>query len=174
MLHKYWLLIKITTATTCLAFATGQVARWSCHIHLLIELSHSTMLPPFITKKIKLKEIKLLHQGHASDSVDLIKSFCGILSFEATEDKATTWCSCDLYCCLTPEGFTKYSDLALTLHFWWVTVTCKPRSLMSTDYSVMLVSKSQQSHMVWSYKALPPHQIIVYTLTIKPYSYLVC
>lgn len=122
---------------------------------------HSAILPPFITKKMKLKEVKLLHQGHTTDTADLIKFFCRILRFEATMDKAAVCCSSLCCCCKCPGGFTKDSDQALTLYFWWMSVTCrhfpKPRSPMSTDYSVMVGSRKPQpshvacSHIRWLY-----------------------
>lgn len=67
----------------------GQVACWSRQIHFLIEPGRSAISPPFITKKMKLKGVKLLRQGHTSDGADLIKSFWGMLSLEATVDKAS-------------------------------------------------------------------------------------
>lgn len=73
------------------------------------------MSPPFITKEMKLKGVKLLHQGHPSDSADLIKSFSGMLSFESTMDKASVCCPHHPCCCMHPKGFTEDLDLALTL-----------------------------------------------------------
>lgn len=144
---------KKITSTACLAFAMGQVACWSCQIHLLIELSHSAMSPPLITKEMKLKGVKLLHQGHPSDSTDIIKSFHGILSFEATVDKARVCCSQHPCYCMYPKGFTANPDLALTPYFWCVSATwrhfSKHRSLMSKDYGVVVsFIKSQESHVV--------------------------
>lgn len=110
------------------------------------------MPPPFITKKMKLKEVKLLYQGHTSDSADLIKSFCGILSCEATVGKATVCCSYRHYWCIS-RGL--YQVLRPVFDIVFLTGICdkqafsKPKSPMSADYNVILDSENP-NNLVWS------------------------
>lgn len=162
MLPKRSPLIKITTAPACLAFAMGQVTCWSCHTHLLIELSHAAMPPPFITKKMKLKEVKLLYQGHASDSADLIKSSCGILSCEATVGKATVFCSCRHYWCISRglyQVLRPACDTVFLMGICDMQAFSKPRSPVSTDYNVILDSENP-NNLMWSEatdKTTPQH-----------------
>lgn len=136
------------------------------------------MSPPFITKKMKLKEVKLLHQGHASDRVDLVKPFCGMSSFEATVDKASVCRSSHPNGCMHPEAFTEDSDQALNTISDGLCGSCshfpKPRSPVCTGYSVMASFRKPQHLRSVTTDNPHPQTNGVYTTAINSCTYLVC